>query len=89
MKTLYRPLGLLFGVVGGVVASEVFRQVWKQVSGDDEAPEATDREQDWRAVLLAAALQGAVFGLVKAAIDRGGANAWQRLTGVWPGDDDD
>jgi hypothetical protein len=88
MKTLYRPLGLLFGVVGGVVASSIFRQVWKQVSGDDEAPDATDPDQDWREVLLAAAIQGAVFGLVKAAIDRGGANAWQRLTGVWPGDDD-
>jgi hypothetical protein len=37
-------------------------------------------------VLPAAALQGAVFALVKAAIQRGGARGFERLTGVWPGD---
>ena len=87
MKTLYRPLGLLFGVLGGVAASAVFSEVWRRVAGEDEAPEATDRERSWTDVLLAAAVQGAVFGLVKAAVDRGGAKAWERLTGVWPDDD--
>ena len=86
MKTLYRPLGLLFGVLGGVVASALFGQIWKQISGDQETPDATDRDQDWTQVLLAAAIQGAVFGLVKAAIDRGGAKGWERLTGVYPDD---
>jgi hypothetical protein len=89
VRTLYRPLGLLFGVVGGVVASAIFAQIWKQLSGDDEAPDATDPDRDWHEVLLAAAIEGAVFGLVKAAIDRGGAKGWERLTGVWPGGDDD
>jgi hypothetical protein len=34
--------------------------------------------------LFAAALQGAVFGLVKASVDRGGVLAYHRLTGKWP-----
>jgi hypothetical protein len=34
----------------------------------------------------AAALQGATFALVKAAVDRGGAEGFRKLTGVWPGD---
>lgn len=89
MKTLYQPLGLLFGVLGGVVASAVFGEVWKHLAGEDEAPDATDPDRSWTDVLLAAAVQGAVFGLVKAAVDRGGAHAWERLTGVWPGGDDD
>jgi len=87
MRMLYRPLGLLFGVLGGVAASAVFGEVWKHVAGEDEAPEATDPDRSWGDVLLAAALQGAVFGLVKAAVDRGGAKTWERLTGVWPDDD--
>jgi hypothetical protein len=37
-------------------------------------------------VLIAAAIQGAIFAVVKAAIDRGGARAFQRWTGEWPGD---
>ena len=36
--------------------------------------------------MAAAAIEGAVFGLVKAAVDRGGATGFARLTGVWPGD---
>ena len=35
--------------------------------------------------LVAAAVQGAVFGTVKAVIDRGGAYGFKRITGVWPG----
>jgi hypothetical protein len=87
MKLLYKPLGLAFGVVGGLLASAVFRQVWKQVSGDDEAPMATDRDSTWTNVLVAAAIEGAVFGLVRAAAARGGAQTWARVTGVWPDND--
>jgi hypothetical protein len=36
--------------------------------------------------LAAAALQGALFGLVKAAIDRSGARTFEKITGSWPGD---
>ena len=41
----------------------------------------------WREVLLAAALQGAIFGLVKAAVDRGAAEGTRKVTGVWPGEE--
>jgi hypothetical protein len=34
---------------------------------------------------VAAAVHGAVFGVVKAGIDRVGARAFQRWTGDWPG----
>jgi hypothetical protein len=89
MKLLYRPLGMLFGALGGFLATTLFGQVWKLVAGDKEAPSATMRNRAWTEVLLAAALQGAIFGLVKAAIDRGGAKGFQKLTGEWPGDEED
>jgi len=89
MKFLYRPLGMLLGALGGFLATAIFGQVWKVVGRDEEAPSATMRNRSWREVLLAAALQGAIFGLVKAAIDRGGAKGFQKLTGKWPGDEDD
>ena len=34
-----------------------------------------------------AALQGAIFAAVKAAVDRGAAAGTYKLTGVWPGDE--
>lgn len=85
-KLLYRPLGLLFGVLGGLAANAVFEQVWKLISGTKKAPEPTQKERGWGEVLLAASVQGAIFGVVKAAADRGGATGYDKLTGQWPGD---
>jgi Protein of unknown function (DUF4235) len=85
-KAVYRPLGLLFSVLGGILAGVVFKQIWKVVSHEEEAPKAKESEYGWREILPAAALEGAIFGLVKASVDRGGAQAFQKLTGAWPGD---
>ena len=86
IKLLYKPAGMLVSVLGGVVAGAIFKQVWKVTAREDDAPEATDAQRGWREVLLAAALQGAIFAVVKAVIDRGAAEGTRRLTGTWPGD---
>jgi hypothetical protein len=85
-RLIYRPFGLLFSVLGGILAGVAFKQLWKIVAHEEEAPKATDSEYGWREVLPAAMLEGAIFGLVKAAVDRGGARAFQKATGTWPGD---
>lgn len=85
-KVLYRPLGIVFSVLGGLLAGTIFKQIWKLFSDEDEAPRAKESEYGWREVLPAAALQGAIFAFVKAAVDRGGAEGFRKLTGVWPGD---
>jgi Protein of unknown function (DUF4235) len=54
------------------------------VAHEEEAPKATDRQRSWKEVLAAAALQGAVFGLIKATVDRAGAKGFERATGAWP-----
>ena len=84
-RMLYKPLSLAFGVAGGILAGIVFKQVWKVVAGEDEAPEATSEDYSWGEVLTAAAIQGAIFAVVKAAVDRGGAAGVRKLTGEWPG----
>jgi hypothetical protein len=68
IKVLYKPVSMLVGVLGGVLAGAVFKRVWKLAAGEDEAPKATDAQRGWREVLLAAALQGAIFAVVKAAV---------------------
>jgi hypothetical protein len=55
------------------------------VAGEDDAPNATDEDRGWTEIIIAAALQGAIFAAVKAAVDRGGAEGVRRLTGKWPG----
>jgi hypothetical protein len=85
VKILYKPLGLLFGVLGGLIASALFKRLWALLGHEGEAPKATDEDRTWKEVLAAAALQGALFALVKAAVNRSGAAGTRRLTGTWPG----
>ncbi|MET8851871.1 DUF4235 domain-containing protein [Amycolatopsis sp. NPDC004625] len=86
-KTLYKPLSWVVGAMGGILAGQVFKQVWKRVAGEEDAPDATDRDYTWRQVVIAAAVQGAIFGAVKAATERAGAAGYRKATGDWPGDD--
>jgi predicted metal-dependent enzyme (double-stranded beta helix superfamily) len=85
-KLVYRPIGLLGGVLAGVVSGAVFKQIWKHVADEDEAPHALESEYSMKEVVLAAAIQGAIFAATKAAIDRAGARGFTKLTGSWPGD---
>jgi hypothetical protein len=82
----YRPIGLLGGILAGIVSGAVFKQVWKRVAKEDDAPGALQSEYPMREVVLAAAIQGALFGATKAAIDRAGARGFTKVTGKWPGD---
>lgn len=87
MTVLYKPFGLLVSVLGGVLAGALFKQFWRAVAGEDDTPNATDRDRGWGEVITAAAVQGALFGTVKAAVDRAGATGFARATGTWPGDE--
>ena len=85
-KLAYKAVALGSGTLSGVLAGMVFKQVWKLVAGDDDAPDATDEDRSWAEVLFAAALQGAVFGVAKAAVQRAGAEGVRKATGHWPDD---
>jgi hypothetical protein len=80
-KLSFKASSLVLSVASGMLAGMLFKQVWKLIAGEDEAPEATDPERSWKEVLPAAALQGAVFAVVKAAVDRGAAQGARKLAG--------
>lgn len=86
-KILYRPVGVVSSVIGGLVASLLFKQVWKRVSptDGDDPPGPLQSEYPFKEILLAAVLQGAIYAVVKAVIQRQGAKGFQRATGEWPG----
>ena len=83
-KVAYKPVGILLGIAAGAIAGVIFKQVWRIAAGDDDAPNATDEDRGWGEIVVAAALQGAIFAVVKALIDRGGATGVRKLTGTWP-----
>ena len=85
-KLAYRPIGLAGGILAGTLSGIAFKQVWKLIAQEEDAPGALQSEYRMREVVLAAALQGAIFAATKAAIDRAGARGFTKLTGSWPGD---
>jgi hypothetical protein len=87
VKLLYKPVGVLAGVLGGMLAGAIFKKAWKLAAGEDQTPKPTDAHRDWPEVLAAAALQSALFAVVKAAVHRTAATGTHKLTGTWPGDD--
>jgi uncharacterized protein YjbJ (UPF0337 family) len=48
----------------------------------------TERGRDWKEILVASALQGALFGLVNAALARASAKGFERATGPGRADSD-
>jgi hypothetical protein len=52
-------------------------------------PKATDAGKGWPEILTAAALQGAIFAVVTASVERLAAAGTRSLTGTWPGEDSD
>ena len=85
-KVAFKPINLALGIGAGALAGIVFKQVWKVVAKEEEAPSALQSEYRMREVVLAAAIQGAIFAATKAAVDRAGARGFKQLTGAWPGD---
>jgi hypothetical protein len=85
-KLAYRPIGLIGGILAGTLSGTLFKLIWKQVADADDAPDALQSEYSMKEVVLAAAIQGAIFATTKAVIDRAGAQGFTKLTGKWPGD---
>jgi hypothetical protein len=84
LKLIYRPFGIVLGLAAGMLSKSVFNWIWSKID-DEEAPKPTIQETSWQKVLSAAAVQGIVFQTARAAVNRGGAEGFQWLTGVWPG----
>ena len=85
MKLLYKPFGLMLGIIAGLIGKRVFESAWTKID-DQQPPEATTQETTWVKVLAAAALEGIIFKATRAAVDRYGAKGFYYLTGSWPGE---
>lgn len=86
-KWVYKALGLVVSLLASLLAGAIFKRLWQLTPGSDEVPEATDERSGWGEILVAAALQGAIFALIKAAFDRATAEGVRQVTGDWPGEE--
>ena len=84
-KLLYKPVAIVAGIVGGVLSGLIFKNFWKVVGRGSDPPAPLDSERGWGEVLLASVLHGAIYALVRTAVDRGAAEWTRKKTGIWPG----
>ncbi|HEX5145852.1 MAG TPA: DUF4235 domain-containing protein [Conexibacter sp.] len=86
MKLLYKPFGIVAGILGGLLSRRVFDAVWARFDDAAEPPRATTEHASLSRIVGAAALQGATFAATRAAVDRAGARTFHHLFGIWPGE---
>jgi hypothetical protein len=85
VKVLFIPVSVGGGLLAGFVARKVFDEIWG-LFDDQEPPDSKHREIDWHKLLIAAAIQGAIFRAMKEATDHYSRRAFERTTGTWPGE---
>lgn len=86
MKFVFMPISIGGGLLAGMLARKVFDQIWS-LFDDEEPPDSKYREIDWTKLLIAAAIQGAIFRALKEATDHASRRAFERTTGTWPGEE--
>jgi Protein of unknown function (DUF4235) len=86
MGAIYKPFGIIIGLMAGQVSKKLFDVIWARFD-DEEAPKPTTRQADWPKILIAAAMQGIVFKLTRAVVDRNAAQGFAYITGSWPGEE--
>ena len=85
MGLIYKPFGILLGIVAALLGKRVFNFAWTKID-DQDPPKATTEQTTWARLLAASAFQGVIFKVVRVVVDRYGAIGWRYLTGVWPGE---
>lgn len=84
MKLLFKPFGLIVGLIASRAAAAIFDRVWNRVDGHD-VPDPDIREDPGGRAVAAAALQAGIFAGTSAAASRYGMHVFEHLFGRWPG----
>lgn len=79
-RVLFAPVSVLGGLLAGALGKKLFERAWS-VFDEEEPPDPKHRDVPWSKVVLALALEGAIFRGVRGIVDRGARTAFSRLTG--------
>ena len=69
-----------------IVGKRIFEAIWSVID-DQDAPEPRYRETAIGKLVLALALEGAIFRVLRGLADHGARHGFARLTGEWPGEE--
>jgi hypothetical protein len=84
MKLLFTPVSIVSGLLAGVAAKKLFKGVWA-LFDEQEPPKPDRRGVPWPKLVAALVIEGAVFRVVKGAVDHAARDLFASFTGKWPG----
>jgi Protein of unknown function (DUF4235) len=87
MKAAFLPVGIVSGLLAGLVGKKAFDFIWSKVD-EEEPPEPDQREISVPKLVLALAIEGAIFRALRGLVDHGARRGFERFTGEWPGEEE-
>jgi hypothetical protein len=85
-KLLFAPVSIVSGLFAGIAGRKLFERLWA-LADKEEPPKPEHRQTTWPKLAAALALEGAVFRLVKGAIDHASRSWFAKVSGGWPGEE--
>lgn len=86
MSLVFKPIGILTGVLAGILGKKIFAVLWGLID-DQDAPEPKHRQLHLGKLAIALVLQGALFRLIRGLAEHGVRQGFSALTGEWPGEE--
>jgi hypothetical protein len=86
MKLAFLPISILGGILAGILARKGFDAIWGKVD-EEEPPRPEHQEVRLAKLVIALAIEGAIFRVVKGLFDHGVRRGFARMTGTWPGEE--
>jgi hypothetical protein len=86
LKIVFLPVSVLGGLAAALVSKKLFELAWGRIDAHDP-PDPQHRVVDHRKLVVALVLEGAIFRLIRGAVDHTSRHGFARLTGTWPGEE--
>jgi hypothetical protein len=87
MQLVFRPIGIILGILSGIGARKVFDFLWDKID-EEEAPNPEHRDVNWVKFFAAMVVQGAIFRVIRGLVDHHSRRGYAFLTGTWPGQEE-
>ena len=85
-KAAFLPINLGASLLAGLVGKKLFAVLWGVID-DQDPPKPEHREARIGKLLLALAIEGVIFSMIRGLVNHGSRHVYARATGSWPGDE--
>ncbi len=87
MNLVFKPVGILSGLLAGLIGKKIFELIWGLID-DQDPPEPKYRRVQLGKLATALVLEGAIFRLIRGLAEHGARHGFAALTGgEWPGEE--